>query len=527
MPLAVQALLPLAVLLLAASAVHWRPRRPENGWVAIVATAAAAIVALVELLRLSAGERVDVPYLTTFPYADLMVRLDGLSLAFATITLVTAALLMTVRQFDRSDRRHPWTGWLLTSAAVTALIMAGNLVLLYILLQVVTLTWSGAVDETAPRRRALRLTLQIADIGLLLAAASAIQSVGTSSFSGVPSDTFGIASFSLMLAPVLVRIGAIAWAARRPLASVAFGPAIAWLVPAAYILLRLLALMGGRLPDRPTAVILFAIAALAAIVFALSALSVQPLARAIARLLAAEVALALALSTGNDPLLTIASTWMWIVLIPLAGLVSVRTEKGSIGESLTLIHLAMIPVSVAFVGVWLAALAFNARGLAIVIVPLALIVVACAVVGLSRIVLPRGRATDAAAIWAVALAAVAALPIVLINPLVIPAASTVRLVPAATVSAGLFGLSSNFGRWPALIVCIAGWIVLAVLAWLVRSRPLSLTLPDRRRARWLELPRLGAWRMPLRPDLSRIPVWSRFVPWAAFAVVLIIALYRP
>ena len=527
MPLAVQALLPLALLLLGASVVHLRPRRAENGWTAIVATAAAAIIALIELLRLSAGERVDVPYLTTFPYADLVIRLDGLSLAFVTIALATAALLMIVRQFDRSDRRHPWTGWLLTNAAVTALIMAGNLLLLYILLQVVTLAWSGAVDETAPRRRALRLTLQIADIGLLLAAASAIQSVGTSSFSGVPSDTFGIASFSLMLAPVVVRIGAIAWAARRPLASVAFGPAIAWLVPAAYILLRLLALMGGRLPDRPSAVILFAIAGAAAIVFAFAALMARPMAQVVALLLAAEVALALALSTGNDPLLTIASTWMWIVLIPLAGLVSVRTEKGSIAESLTLVHLSMIPVSVGFGGIWLAVLALNARGLGIGIVPLALVVVACAVVSLSRITVPRRLAIDAAAIWAAALAAVAAFPIIVINPLVIPAASTVRLVPAGTVSASLLGLASNFGRWPALIACLAGWIVLVLLAWLLKPRPLSLTLPRGLHERARALPGRATSRLPPVPDLSLLPGWSRFVPWAAFAVVLIIALARP
>src|SRR3989440_2289581 len=160
---------------------------------------------------------------------------------------------MLVRLQDRRDRRDPWLAWLLTSAAACGLILAANLLLLFILLQVLTLAWTGSLDERAPRRRGVRLTLQIADIGLLLAAASAIQSVGTSAFSGVPSDTFGVATFWLMLLPVVVRLGALATAARPPVAAVLFGPAIAWLAPAGYVLLRLLALMGGRLPDRPTA----------------------------------------------------------------------------------------------------------------------------------------------------------------------------------------------------------------------------------------------------------------------------------
>jgi hypothetical protein len=531
MPLALQALLPIAVLLLAAWVVHMRPRRAENSSVATMATGVAAVIALVELLRLAPGEHVDVPYVTTFPYGDLLIRLDGLSLSFATVTLATAALLMLVRQQDRSDRRDPWTAWLLTSAAVTALIMAGNLLLLYILLQVLTLAWSGAVDETAPRRRALRLTLQIADIGLLLAAASAIQSVGTSSFSGVPSDTFGLATFVLMLLPVVVRIGAIAWAARRPLASVAFGPAIAWLAPAAYILLRLLALMGGRLPDRPTAVALFGGGVLAALVFAVSAIRARSMAQVTALLLAAQVALALALSSGNEPLLTIASTWLWLLVIPLAGLVSVRLAGGSPGETLTLIQLSLVPASVGFVGVWLGALSLNARGLGIGIVPVALVVLAGAVAALTRIAVPRTIELEAAAFWAAALLVIGAIPIIAMNPLVIPAASTVRLVPNGTVSASPLGLTTNFGTWPALAVSVIASLLLGLVAWMARVKPARLTLPRVAVPRWpsfahgrtlTRVTGLRQWRA-----FTAIPGWSRFIPWAAFALVVVIALARP
>ena len=183
-------------------------------------------------------------------------------------TLITAALLMLARQRVRGDRRDPWAGWLLTSAATCAVILADNLLLVYIALQLLTLAWSGALDEAAPRRRGLRLVVQIADIGLLLAAASAIQSVGTSAFSGVPSDTFGLATFVLVLLPVVVRIGALTQSWGGPREAVVFGPGIAWLAPAGYLLLRLLALMGGRLPDRPTAVALFAIGVIGALAFA-------------------------------------------------------------------------------------------------------------------------------------------------------------------------------------------------------------------------------------------------------------------
>src|SRR5216683_3238444 len=126
MPLAAQALLPFLTLLGAAAIVQRRPRRRSNGWIASAATGTAGIIALVELLRLAPGEHVDVPYLTTFPYADLAIRLDGLSLGFASVTLITAALLMLARLRLRGDRRDPWFGWLLTTAAACAVIFADN-----------------------------------------------------------------------------------------------------------------------------------------------------------------------------------------------------------------------------------------------------------------------------------------------------------------------------------------------------------------------------------------------------------------
>src|SRR5437899_10189676 len=202
MPLAAQALLSFLALLGAAAIVQRQPRRASNDWSAVAATAVAGMIAMVELVRLAPGEHVDVPYLTTFPYADLAIRLDGLSLAFASVTLITAALLMLARLRLHGDRRDPWLGWLLTAAATCAVIFAHNLLLVYIALQLLTLAWTGALDETARRRRGLRLSVQVADIGLLLAAASAIQSVGTSGLSGCTSATLYIPAFVHALLPV-------------------------------------------------------------------------------------------------------------------------------------------------------------------------------------------------------------------------------------------------------------------------------------------------------------------------------------
>ncbi len=525
MPLALQALLPFIALLGAAAIVQRRPRRRSNGWIATAATATAGIIALVELLRLAPGEHVDVPYLKTFPYADLAIRLDGLSLTFAAVTLITAAALMLARQQLRGDRRDPWIGWLLTSAATCAVIFAHNLLLVYIALQLLTLAWSGALDETARRRRGLRLSVQIADIGLLLAAASAIQSVGTSAFSGVPSDTFGLATFLLVLLPVLVRLGALTVISGESRAPVAFEPAIAWVAPAGYLLMRMLALMGGRLPDRPTAVALFAGASLVAL--GLTALAVFERAgpRLAAFLLVAQAALALAFSTGSDPLMTVACTWLWLSLVALTGLANLRVPTGSLAEGLTLLNLAMIPGSIAFVGLWLGGLALDARGLRFGMIPVGLVVILAVIAALGRIAMPRSFQLEIGAAWATALLLIAAFPIIAIAPLVVPAAATVRLVPGGTIAANLFGIVTIAGTWPALVMSLVMALVIGLAAWWLRDRlpTPTPTLPLERGREFLagrgKLVR--AWLPPIS-----VPPWSRFVLWGAVAAAVGIVVTR-
>jgi hypothetical protein len=521
MPLALQALLPFFALVIAAAVVRQRPRQPANGWIAAGATGLAGIIALVELVRLAPGEHVDVPYLTTFPYADLAIRLDGLSLGFATVTLLTAALLMLARQQVRGDRRDPWFSWLLTSAAVCAVIFAHNLLLVYIALQALTLAWSGALDETAPRRRRLRLSIQIADIGLLLAAASAIQSVGTSAFSGVPSDTFGLATFLLVLLPVVARLLALPIMSSGPPAPVAFEPAIAWVAPAGYLLMRLLALMGGRLPDRATAVALFSGGVLVAVAFGALAVFERVGPRLAALLLGAQAALALALSAGSDPLLTVASAWLWLLLVPLAGLAGIRVPAGSSGEGLRLINLGMLPGSIAFAGLWLGGLALNARGLPAAILPVGLAVILAMSASLSRVVVARSLRWDVATIWAAILLAIAAVPVVVIDPLVLPAAATVRAVPGGTIAASLLGIVTPDGAWPALAISLAVALALALGGWRLQRR-LPLRPPERGKA-------LSILRRPgiALPGLPPVRPWSRLLLWGAFAIVAGIVVTRP
>src|SRR5207237_8848469 len=133
--------------------------------------------------------------------------------------------------------------------------------------------------------------------------------------------------------------------------------------PPGSLLPRLLALMGGRLPGRPTAVALFGSGALVAIGFAVLALGRPAGLRLAAPLLAAQAALALSLSTGSEPLMTVASTWLWLLLIPLAGLVSIRVAGRSLAETLTLLNLAMIPGTVGFLALWLGGRALAASAL--------------------------------------------------------------------------------------------------------------------------------------------------------------------
>ncbi|HZC77910.1 MAG TPA: hypothetical protein VE258_09195, partial [Ktedonobacterales bacterium] len=311
-------------------------------------------IVLVLLLELRPTERLDVNYLRTFPGADLAIRLDGLSLAFAVVMLATAAGLMLARLQTRADRRDPWRGWLLTVAAALLAILAGNLLLVYIAFQVLTLAWSGALDETAPRTRSLRLAHQAGDVALLVAAAVAIRSSGTSAFAGMPSDTIGPLVFLLLLVPVATRVAAAALAPLPPAGTVAFLPAIAWLAPGGALLFRILSLTAGRPLDQPVQVAVFVAAVAVAVGLILVARSLETWLRFALTLIAAQAAVALGLGVLQNPLATISAAWVGLQLIPLAGLVSIEPRPASSARSIATLSLGLLPPSAAFLGIWLA-----------------------------------------------------------------------------------------------------------------------------------------------------------------------------
>ncbi|HEY8677609.1 MAG TPA: hypothetical protein VIN39_03125 [Candidatus Dormibacteraeota bacterium] len=518
MPLGVQALLPFIVLLAAAALTGLRPRRPENGWIAIAGAAGGAAITFLELIRLAPGERVDVPFLTTFPYADLAIRLDALSLAFGCVTLGTAALLMLARTRMSGDRRDPWASWLLTSLATLSVIMAHNLLLVYIALQVLTLAWTGALDGTARRRRTLRLAIQVADIGLLLAAASAIQSVGTSAFSGVPSDTFGPAAFGLAVLPVLVRVAALTWSVQGALAPVAFEPAIAWAAPAGYLLLRLLALLGGHLPGRPVEGVLFGGALAIGAAAALLALWQRPGLRLAALLLVTQAAVGLALVAGSAPLMIVGSTWLWLQLIPLAALASVRVPAHSAAGAATLVSLGMVPGSAAFVAAFVGALGLRDNGVPLAVVPLAAVVSLAAVAALTRVAAPDRLVADVSTGWGLSLLIPAAFPILVLQPLVLPAAGTVRTVVAGTLDPGFAGFTADQRFWPSLLLSVLAAGLLLIASRRLRGR-LPLGSPGAQ-------PRIPRRHLPT-PAVSLSARWVSRGLWTAFIVVALLAVLRP
>jgi hypothetical protein len=233
----------------------------------------------------------------------------------------------------------------------------------------------------------------------------------------------------------------------------------------------------------------------------------------------AQAALALALSTGADPLMTVACTWLWLQLVPLAGVASVRVAAGSAPELLTLLNLAMIPGSTAFVGLWLGGLALNARGLLFGMVPVVIAVALTAIAALSRVRRPRSFHVDPATVWAAGLLLIAAFPVLVMGRLVVPAAATVRLVPGGTVATTPLGIISGGRAWPALVVSLVVALVVGVAAWRFAPASGGRKSPAARGGRKI--------RVPALPALPTVPAWGRYVLWGAFGVAVYNVLTRP
>jgi hypothetical protein len=518
--LAFQALLPFFPLLGAAGLVLFLPERRQKGILSAAATALASAIVVIELLRLAPGARVDIPYLKTFPYADLSVRLDALSLAFAFVTLATAAFLMLLRLQVRDDRRDPWFAWLITSAASLAVILAGNLLLLYAALQLLTLAWSGALDESARRQRALRLVQQLAGLGLLAAAAWSVRAVDTSAFSGVPSDTLGPLPFALALLPVFSAIGALALGTHRPQERIRFEPAIAWAAPAGYLALRLLSLSAGRPPGQLVSSLLFAVCLVAAALLAAVALWEGPGPKLGGRLLGVQALLALGYSASAIPVMAVASTWSWLLLVPLAGLASVNLPAGSAAAAVRLVALSLAPPSAAFIGIWLGLRGLSEGRFSWTIFPLLAIMLATAAAAAGGLELSRKPKLDLPAIAGLTLVAAGAFPFALLSWLVLPASRAVRAVARGTLRVDGFGLASGNLRWPGAVISAGLACGLAVLLLRYRSGlPLRKPRTDPWRGFTLPSPNLGT----LVPAGIRELPWVQ-ITWGLYLAVLLFAI---
>jgi len=515
MPLVYQALLPFAILLGAAGLASLPDLRQRVGAIAPAATGLAAVAALVVLLELKPSERVDLVYLRAFPGADLAVRLDGLSLAFGAVLLASATGLMLARLRATGDRRNPWRRWLLTAAAALGVVLAGNLLLTYIALQVLTLAWSGALDETAPRTRTLRLVQQAGDLALLIAAGSAIRSAGTSAFAGMPADAIGPLVLLLLLVPVATRVATVVLAPPPPRGTVAFVPAVAWVAPGAALFLRVLSLAAGRPFNRPVQVVVFGAALLAAAGLSLWAVSAHSWPRFAAAMVGAQAAMVVAIGVLQNPLATVGCAWLALQLVLVAGLASIQPSEESAARGIATLSLGLIPPATAFTGVWLAVASFSGGRLLAVGIPLALVAgLATLAVG-RHLSLPRLSFRWPDDLWAAIILVLALLPAPFAWGLVLPTARTVRSIPASTLGIDWLGLVAGSLRWPTLLV---GLTALAVWAGLARLRlpafsglRLSLALPA--------LPRLT------RPVPSAGISWLT-VTWVAYAILLVIMVQR-
>lgn len=513
MPLAYNALVPFAVLLIGAALTRLRALRARRGVVAAAATAVSCLIVLRLLLQLRPTERVDFVYLRAFPgAADLALRLDGLSLAFAAVLLATATGLLLARLRPQADRRDPWAGWLLTAAAALLVVMAGNLLLVYIAMQVLTLAWSGALDEGAPRARSLRLAHQAGDVALLVAAASAIRSSGTSAFAGMPSDAIGPLVLILLLIPVVIRAASVVLAPLPPQGTIAFVPAVAWVAPGAALLFRVLSLAAGRPVDRPVQVAVFSLALLAAAGLSVAAAATESWPRFAAAMLTAQAAVAVALGILQNPLATVGAAWVSLQLILLTGLVSLQLRKGTPAQSLTTLALGLFPPGAAFLGIWVALAASSGGRLLATGLPLGLVAVLATLAVFRHLAWPRLDLRWPDDAWAGLFLALALVPAPFTWGLVLPVARTVRAIPAGAFSADWFGFAVGGAHWPVTLAGIAGT---AVAAGLLRLRSpawsgwnVRLALP------WLP-ERVRQWELAV-PNLPWVTLG-----WMVYAVVLV------
>ncbi|MFN2465644.1 MAG: hypothetical protein ABR598_05195 [Candidatus Dormibacteria bacterium] len=190
MILSLQAFAPAAILLLGGVVLLVRPS--ATMYVVV------QVLALLGLLRLSQLATSTVPVPLYEPLADVpvMLRLDRLSLFFATAGVVAAVLIALPRVGARAP--HPPYGWLaLAQFGAISAIMAGNLqglaagwgMAVAAILMLVVMPHPRGGELRRPSRSATRtLVVQLGGAVLLLTAAVAVEGIaGTAGYDAVPT----------------------------------------------------------------------------------------------------------------------------------------------------------------------------------------------------------------------------------------------------------------------------------------------------------------------------------------------------
>ena len=290
MSLSLQALAPAALLLVGGLALLLRP-----GARLFVGVQAVTLAALLRVSQLSVAT-LTVPVYDPLPDAPLQLRLDRLSLFFAT-TAVTAGLFVALPWL--ADRRRPLPfGWLvLAEFGAVGGILSGNLqglaagwgVAVAALLMLVLLPQpvggelgrlSGAVTRT--------LLLQLTAAAMVLLAAVAIEVVtGTANYDAVPVGAVdGRTQALLVTAPVLAlaTLAGVLRACRRPATAVVMVTAVV-LPIASYTLARTIDLAEGRALPAAAGLMLILAGGVGATVFGLYSLWAPDLGATVARLL--------------------------------------------------------------------------------------------------------------------------------------------------------------------------------------------------------------------------------------------------
>jgi hypothetical protein len=558
MSLSLQAFAPAAVLLLGGLALFFRPSPTVFALVQV-----AALAALLRLSQLSAAT-VSIPVYDPVPDVPLVLRLDRLSLFFAT-TAAAAALLVALPWVGDRRRSLPF-GWLaFAEFGAVGGILSGNLqglaagwgVYVAALLMLVLVPQpaervigrlSGAVTRT--------LVVQLAAAAFVLLAAVAIEAVtGTANYDAVPVGAIDGRTQALLVAAPILSLATIAGllrACRRPATAVLMVTAVV-LPLAAYTLARTVDLAEGRALPGVAGPLVIVAAALAATAFGVYAMWAPDLGATLARLLNALALLLVAAYGlgGSGALVALLVGFMSLEVVAGAALGLLDAAGGRLPGTgpvprWLLAILALLPLAAVaglFNGLGLDARLVLVRrvadaGLAgyLVAVPLVTAVAAILAGSVAATRFGGGQVRGPRSLGQLGLAAAALIAVQLFAPLLRDVAAALAAAAARVPPADVRSTASAIEPGPGLeVVTLAGLLLLGVIAARrdvftaeegIRRAPDMLPPPlavapevMARRAFAGAASRLGQ----ARALVAVHPRWAIVVAWGIAAVVVVFA----